>query len=251
MRGPDAFIRHLTEHHYHPRSDAHSNAVCRAILDDLIAHCRPLAEKARGGELVATLNHTVKVNYQDWNIDLAIGPPPGLPTPPVDGPIAFSVPATIEVGVEAKTVMTEHGKARRNRLRDLQAFHGYAHAYNPKTIAVGTVAVNVSAIFWSPLREANDVTHHRNIGTLGPKTVEMFRGLPLRHTPDEGPGLEAACVLVVKLDNLAKNPAPPLGVPDPHPPTLVTGPPAPQVGDPLHYATMIQRICTAYRARWC
>ena len=108
----------------------------------------------------------------------------------------------------------------------------------------------MSGIFWSPLRPAADITYHHNIATLGPQTVEVFRGLPLRHTPDEGPGLEAASVVVVKLDNLAKNPAPPLGAPTPRPPTLVSGAPAPQVGDPLHYATMIQRICTAYRARW-
>ena len=250
MDGPEVFVRHLAEHQYHPRSDAHSNAICNAILTDLLAHCQPFADKARRGEVVATLNHTVKVNYQDWNIDLAIGPPPGSPEPPTTGPIRFGVPATIEIGLEAKAVMTEHGKARRNRLRDLQAFHQYAHAYNPKTIAVGTVAINVSAIFWSPLRPAGDITYHDNIATLGPKTVEVFRGLPLRHTPEEGPGLEAACVVVIKHDNLAKNPTPPLGAPTAHAATLVLQAPAPQVGDPLHYATMIQRICTAYRARW-
>ena len=119
-----------------------------------------------------------------------------------------------------------------------------------KTIAVGTVVVNVAEIFWSPLRGTDDITHHRNIGTLGPETIELFRGLPLRHTPEEGAGFEAVSVLVVKHDNLGKNLTPPLGAPTPRPPTLVSTLPAPQVGDPLHYATMIQRICTAYQDRW-
>lgn len=251
MNGPAAFVRHLAELNYHPRSDAHSNAMCRAILADVIEHCPPFAESARKGQIVATLNHTITVNYQDWNIDLAIGPPPGLPVPPLDDdPITWAVPATVQVALEAKAIFTEHGKARRNRLRDLQAFHGYAHLYNPRTIAVGTVALNVSEIFWSPLRPSSDVTHHENIATLGPTTVQLFRGLPLRHTPEEGPGLEAASIVVFKHDNLARNPFPPFGVPASRLASLVTGPPAPQIGDPLHYATMIQRICTAFRARW-
>ena len=88
---------------------------------------------------MAKLNHTVKVNYQDWNIDLALGPPPGLAAPPSDGQIRFEAPVIVEVAIEAKAVMTEHGKARRNRLRDLQAFHDDAHTYNQQTVAVGTV----------------------------------------------------------------------------------------------------------------
>ena len=250
MNGPNVFIRHLADNLYHPRSDAHSNAVCLAILDDLIVHCPPLAHKAASGDLVAKLNHTVKVNYQDWNIDLALGPPPSLAEPPSDSRIRFGIPVTVEIAIEAKAVMTEHGKARRNRLRDLQAFHNYAHTYNQKTIATGIVAVNISPIFWSPLRRHDDITIHKNIDVLGEQTVRIFRGLPLRHTPGEGPGIEAFSVLVVKHDNLAKNPEPPLSAGDPRTPELVSRPPAPQVGDPMHYATMIRRTCTAYQERW-
>ena len=146
--------------------------------------------------------------------------------------------------------MTEHGKARRNRLRDLQAFHNYAHSYNEKTIAVGTVAVNVSRVFWSPTRSKDDITEHVNIEALGKSTVELFRGLPLRHTQAEGPGLEAVSLLVVDFDNLRKNPALPYGAPRARNPKLVTGTPAPRTGDPMHYATMVQRICDAYEERW-
>ena len=250
MNAPTEFVRHLAANNYHPRSDAHSNAICLAILDDVVAHCDAFAERAAAGEIVAKLNHTVKVNYMDWNIDLAVGPPPGSPVPPTDGPIGFETPATIELALEAKAIMTEHGKARRNRLRDLQAFHGYAHGYNEKTIAVGTVAVNVSRVFWSPTRSTDDITYHDNIEALGPTTVELFRGLPLRHRPGEGPGLEAVSLLVVDFDNLKKNPDLPYGAPTSQEPKLVTTPPAPQVGDPMHYATMIHRICAAYEDRW-
>ncbi len=249
MNGPDALVQHLAERGYHPRSDAHSNAICRAILADLIQHCPPFAAKARSGDLVAKLNHTVKVGHQDWNIDLAVGPPPGLPVPPEKGDIRFEVPVVVEVAVEAKCIMTEHGKARRNRLRDLQAFHDYAHRYNQKTVAVGTVTVNLSEWFWSPLRRG-ETTHHRNIKKVGPETVELFRSLPLRHRPDEDAGLEAVSVIVVRHDNGALNPNPDGDAPASKAPTLVVSAPAPLTGDPMHYATMVQRICSAYRERW-
>lgn len=251
MNGPSLFVEHLRTQFYHPRSDAHSNAICLAILSDLLEHCPPIAERASSGELVAQLNHTVTVNYQRWNIDLALGPPAGRPEVPAqDERIRHEIPSVIEVAIEAKGVMTEHGKARHNRLRDLQAFHHHAHIYNEKVVAVGVVVVNVASVYWSPTRATDDITTHTNIEQLGAETVNVFRNLPLRHTQQEGPGLEAACVLVVEHDNLLKNVELPASAPQPSEPILVQGPPSPQVGDPLHYTTMIRRICRAYEDRW-
>jgi hypothetical protein len=31
---------------------------------------------------------------------------------------------------------------------------------------------------------------------------------------------------------------------------LVTGPPAPRIGDPPHYSSFVQRICDRYSQRW-
>lgn len=251
MKGPDTFVAHLREQAYHPRSDAHSNAICLAILEDLLDQCPPVADKARTGELIAQLNHTVTVSHQRWNIDLALGPPAGKPVPPAEPElIRMAAPSVIEVALEAKGVMTEHGKARHNRLRDLQAFHHHAHIYNQKVVAVGIVVVNVSTVYWSPTRAEDDITFHSNIDELGKQTVDLFRSLPLRHAPSEGAGLEAACVLVVDHDNLLKNENLPPNAPGPARTLLVTKPPAPAVGDPLHYSTMIRRVCRAYQDRW-
>jgi len=68
------------------------------------------------------------------------------------------------VAIELKSIFTEHGKARRNRLRDFSAFHNYAHSYGPKTIAWAFLLINAAekrfeccdsiACCWSHLRFA-------------------------------------------------------------------------------------------------
>ncbi len=146
--------------------------------------------------------------------------------------------------------MTEHGKARHNRLRDLQAFHGHAHSYNARVVAAGLVVVNVAEFFWSPTRGTGDISIHRNLQQLGRDTVDLYRSIPLRNSPHDGPGIEALAVIVVEHDNIAQNPAPPVGAPSAQTTQLVTGPPAPPPGDPLNYSALVHRICSAYRERW-
>lgn len=251
MSGPERFLRHLREQHYHPRSDAHSNALCRSVLDDLLASCDLLGARAERGEIVYQLNHTVQVGFQNWNIDLALGPPPGRPLEPQDEEkIREDIPTVIQMAVEAKGVMTEHGKTRKNRLRDLHAFHSHAHEYNRKVVAGGVVVVNASPVFWSPLRSEDDITRHENIARVGRETVELYRNIPLRDDADDDAGLEALTVLVVSHDNLGKHPSPPSEAPAPRETAYVSEPPAPQPGDPLSYGTFIHRLCEAYRSRW-
>lgn len=250
MNGPQKFVEFLDDSLYHPRSDAHGNAICRLIVMDLLASCPPLAGQASSGQLVGSVNLTQTVGHDTWNIDLALGPPAGAPKPPGHGEsIRSEKPAFIQLALEAKGIMTKHGKARRNRLRDFQAFHEHAHRYSEKTIAVAVVVVNASRFYWSPTRREDDVTEHKNLPNLIKETVDVFRSLPQRERPSSGPGLEAICVLVVEHDNLKKNPnlAPEF---KPQKSRLVTSSPAPAVGDPLNYASMIYRVCEAYKERF-
>jgi hypothetical protein len=243
-------VDHLTGHGYHPRSDAHSNAICAALLTDLLDTCDVIRQKAASGQLVAQINHTVIHGHERWNIDLALGPPANRQPPSSTERIRSDAPVVVEIAVEAKGVMTEHGKARHNRLRDLQAFHGHAHRYDPKVIAAGLVVVNVSEVFWSPTRDTGDITIHRHLARLGHDTVELFRNIPLRNSVTDRPGMEAQCVIVVDHDNISQNPAPPPGAPISRETRLVTGPPAPPPGDPLSYSALVHRICSAYGERW-
>ena len=245
MNGPEAFVQHLADEGYHPRSNKHGNFLSRAILEDIVAHCPAFAKRARAGEIVAKLNGSLQVGPKRRNVDLLVGPPPGFAVPPSDGSIQMDVPATVELALEAKALMTEHLKARHNRLGDLEAVHETVHRYDENTIAVGVVTVNVSDVFFSQTR--GKIHSHKNITQVGRRTVDLFRTLPLRHDPGTEPGFEAVSVIVVDFDNLAQAPA---DEPAPSRATLIYKTPAPPAGDPLHYATMIRRICKAYETRW-
>jgi hypothetical protein len=250
MRGPAEFAAYLNKELYHPRSNAHSNALCMGILIDLLDLCEKLRERASRGEIVANLNHNVTVRGDNWNIDLAMGPSEsGAAAIDERHGIALEPPALVEIAIEVKGVMTEHGKARRNRLRDMKAFARHSFDYNPATIAVGAIVVNAAPVFWSPTRPAGDITTHKNIARVVEKTLDILRNAPLRNSTQQA-GLDAFSAVVVRHDNLLKNVDRPVDTVSPGESKLVTKPPAPQIGDPLHYSTMIHQMCRMYQARW-
>ena len=248
----DSFAAHLTAKGYHPRSNKHSNELCEQILKDLLATCKPLAKHAAAGEIVYSLNFKIMAGSTDWNIDLVVGEPAGPAHPPPEGTmIRKERPSLIRIGVEAKSVMTEHRKASRNRQRELDAFHVHLHNYNAEAVAAGVVLVNIAPTFRSPLRNIeaecpNCKTHftptlettHEHPEELVEFGIGLFRNLPVR-SASGGVGLEALSVIVVNHSNAPGSKA-----------TIHTKAAAPQVGDPLHYDHFIQKICQTYTKRF-
>jgi hypothetical protein len=235
---PGRFVDHLREHGYHPRSNAHGKALCEFVLADLLTSCPKIAEHAAQGKLVYDLNRKVIIGASEWNIDLVLGPPPGgFRSTPTPAGIPQSPPTTIRIAIEAKTVMTEHGKARRNRQRDLDSFRQFVHRYDPEAVAAALTIVNIAQRFKSPLRP--EVSIHRNIEALVRETVALLRALPTRSAPGDLAGLEANGAILVDHDNVNSKRT-----------RLVTTAPAPQVGDPLHYDSFLRRICDRYTQRW-
>jgi hypothetical protein len=270
----DEFVQYLIEHNYHPRSSRHSDFLSLLIVRDLINHCPSIRIKAARGEIVAKLHHHQMVGTDDWQIDIAIGTCAGNPVPPtisdelrlrseaVAGvtlpPIAFAPPIIIQIAIELKGVMTEHGKARRNRLRDFGAFLGHAHRYDPKTVIAAFLAVNSADWFYSPLNlgktARSELTRHGGKGRTGRQiakdVVDPYRSIYLRHSPNDGPGLDAIGVIAVEHDNIAAHPNPSRYSQMFQTTIAAPVPPAPTAGDPLHYEAMLQRICNAYTARF-
>jgi hypothetical protein len=250
---------HLAAGGYHPRTSKHSDFQSYIIIRDLIAQCPLLGRRAASGEMVAKLRHHQQVGHADWVIDIAIGtcagaPKPYVATPGAVAPITFEAPVIIQIAIELKSIFTEHGKARRNRLRDFQSFHGYAHQYDAKTVAAAFLVVNAAERFYSPLRDDNDITEHSRPTATSRKiaggAVDIFRAIHLRNSVSDPPGLEALGVVVVEHDNLAFHPAAASHIARHRPTRVAPIPPSLPLGDPLHYESMIQRICNQYSQRF-
>lgn len=232
----------------------------------MLAACPLIARRAAAGEIVAQLRHRQQVGYNKWVIDVAIGTPAGPPQPP-GGPdlIRFTAPALIQIAVELKSIWTEHGKARHNRLRDFDAFQGHAFSYDPKTIAAAFLVVNAAENFLSPLnleaKNREPITRHKQAGKstqqIVSETIDIFRSLHLRSSIGDSRGLDALGVVVIEHDNFNFLKGKPqyadveTKYESLHQPTRVAPiPPGLKVGDPLHYSTMVQRICNAYNTRF-
>lgn len=251
----NAFIQHLKSLGYHPRSSKHSDFLSEVIIADMIKSCPPMKNRAQSGELVVKLRHKQQVGYDEWVIDIAFGTCAGKPVPPETGKaITFTAPAIIQMAVELKSIFTEHLKARKNRLRDFNAFHGYAHTYNPQTVAGAFLAVNSSEYFYSPLRRPDDITRHgKSLAAarkMAKNAIDIFRSIPLRNSAADSPGLEAIGVIAVEHDNLRLHPQQENYASLHRPTQIAPIPPSLPIGDPMHYQSMIQRLCTQYTQRF-
>jgi hypothetical protein len=251
---------------YHPRTSKHSDTQSLVIIRDLLDSCPILAERAASGRLVAKLRHHQQVGHNDWVIDIALGTPAGAPKRPDGGElIRMTAPALIQIAIELKSIWTEHGKARKNRLRDFNAFHTYAKQYDPKTIAAAFLVVNAAGLFLSPLnlesRNREPVTWHRQRGKsthqIAKETIDIFRSIHLRNSVSDAEGLDALGVVVIEHDNLnyLRGRVQYSDVENKYrefqkPTAVALIPPGLKVGDPLHYSAMTQRICNAYNERF-
>jgi hypothetical protein len=239
MNGPSRFAEYLSKEPYHPRSNKHSNALLEFLLADLLIACPRFQEDARAGKLVYELNRKVRVGTSEWNVDLAVGSPVSETKMSENAnAIRKAQPSTIKIACEAKSIMTEHRKAQRNRQRDLDALHQFMHRYDQNTMVAAITVINISNAFRSPLR--SKITKHKDPITLVQTAVDLLRTVPVRSHPTNGPGLEANAVIVVNYDNSRTKLVS----------EIVEKPPAPQPGDPLHWNSLVNRLCDLYIQRW-
>jgi hypothetical protein len=241
--GDAEFVKYLAINQYHPRSSKHGDALCRLLVADLLITCEALSRAAERDAIVYRTNYTIDPDSPDrWNADLVMGPPsqPPEPSAPRIGPIAQGFPSEIWIAIDAKTIMTEHGKARRNRQRDLNSFQDILHRKNARTIVGGLLVVNIAERFQTPLaRRVEGVTTHRNIVRLVTEIVTLMGGIPRAPANGGSGGLEALGVIVVSHSNVPGDPT-----------TLVVTPPAPAAAESLSYSSFLHDLCSAYSARF-
>lgn len=251
-RAPERFSEWMSTHtandnkhgrrvyRYHPRSDEHSKALCRMVMDDLLDTCPLLRAHARDRIVVGGVNSRFSfANGKVKNLDLAIGLP-AVRAEETDPSELMSTGriASLRIALEAKQCMTEHSKTKPRIFDELSSSHEIVHQGDPTAIAAGIVVVNIADQFVSPLRQESDgpvsYTRHRQ-PEVAESMVRHLRGLKLRAGAGEV-GFDAFAIIVVDCNNIGAC-------------KLHSGPPAPQPGDPDHYVTFLQRIGAAYAAR--
>jgi hypothetical protein len=227
MSAPQAYVDWINTHlGFNPRSQANSDALADFVVADLMATCPSLNAALKTGELKSQKNPNVQTKVAERSIDLVLYEG--------DGPTI-----SVRVSVENKTIMTAHGKARKNRYGDLIAYSNHMHNHNRKCVAGAIVVVNVSPAYENPDAFAKGLERPKfKMEKVVADTVSIFDKIPLRDTPDDPNELpEGVAVIVVDYDGV-------------NPGSLVTGPLAPNRGSHINYNKFIRRICKIYGERF-
>jgi hypothetical protein len=265
MKGPIRYVEHLTRVGYHPRSSKHGDFLSQSLVLDLLDASHQLRSAAARGKVVFTANHAIEVADKSvaetlpeearkdlaWNMDLVIGPsgdePPvllrrkskkkeeevHLITPDV---MKRGTPRDVWLVVDAKGVMTEHGKARRNRQRDVTALWTVMKTFMPNVVVGAVIPINVARQFRSPLRTTL-TDHGTNIERTVSNTLGIFRAV--RNTSREGRGIDGLGCFVVDFDNITGSKA-----------RYIEQAPAPQPEDVIHYDNFVRDLVNAVTTRF-
>lgn len=272
MLAPEKFVKWMTSYihidrrfghvyRYHPRSGAHSTALCTFVLQDLIDRCRVLKEQAERDEIVYGINQRFfwSSTGKSKTLDLALGPPDASELPSLGSPVdterkgmVQQLPsldrsirrgkfADVLLSCEAKSVMTEHGKSKPRVYDELSSSHEIVHQGCQDAIATGITVVNIAETFISPLRqnasrELSISKHKQPDAAAG--MVEHLRRLAIRDGVGSV-GFDAYATFVVECDNKGDAEI-----------RLWTAPPAPQPGDRDYYETFLERISKFYSSRF-
>jgi hypothetical protein len=198
-------------------------------------------EVAREGKIVYQEDHNVGEGDSKWNVDLIIGPPREEVQTEIGDDVSLveAEPEEVWLAIDAKSVMTEHGKARRNRQRDINSFADIMHSHYPGAVTGGILLINLADRFKSPLRDEDDITEHDRIEDLVAETVDIFRDID-RAQGKVSPNVDGVGCVVVEHTNLD----------DDHETRLVTEPPAPQKGDIVQYHEFLEIILDVFEDRW-
>jgi hypothetical protein len=229
MDGPARYVAWINTHlGFNPRGAANSNALSQYVLDNLRFTSPKAIDRLISTEsLVPTKNADVAVGAAGLtirNIDLVLR--------------EKDPPMSVQLSVENKTIMTAHGKARKNRYGDIIAYSNHMHNHRADCIVGATVVLNTSEAYENPDSFARGLNRPKfNMEKVVKDTIRIFESIPQRDTPADPTELpEALAVILVNYDGV--NPA-----------TLVEG--TPDISSPSHYDNFIRRLAEKYLDRFC
>ena len=188
MRAPKAYIEWVNDHvGFNPRAQANSDALSDFVVADLRSSCNLLGSALSSGELKPGKNPSVHTKVAERSIDLVIYENNDLPA------------ISVRVSVEHKTIMTAHGKARKNRYGDIIAYSNHMHNHRRDCIAGGIVVINISPKYENPDAFAKGLERPDfNMEKVVKDTVGIFARIPLRNEPgDPNDQPEALAVMLL------------------------------------------------------
>jgi hypothetical protein len=226
MSAPGAYIQWVNANlGFNPRAAENSNALSELVTFDLAQLNSLLGKSITNQTLIPIRNANVKGSFATRNIDLVFQE-------------ATNPQVSVQVAIENKTIMTAHGKARKNRYGDIIAYCNHLHNHRRECVAGAILVVNVSKEYLNPDSFAKDVKRpKRDMDLVVKETTEIFAKIPLRDTADDPTELpEALAIIVVDYDGI--NPA-----------RLVTDERAPQPHDAIYYGNFLNRLSALYEQR--
>ena len=278
MFGPQILVRSLSAStrndrygnawQYHSRSDHHSKVACWGIMFDLLRASPLLRRHVAEGRVGFGINHEMRdfVHDRKKNLDVVLCTPAGGATPagpplgdlirsydillsPEETALFAELPTlhrtpvgAVLMALEAKAAMTAHQRALPRLYDELNSSHLTVHGATDQAIAAGFVMINASETYLSPdLNKKNRAADPEWSRHTLPKdaqiTVDKVRQLPKRSKTGDT-GYDALAIVLVDFVN------------DGRAVSLVTTPPAPQVGDIYHYDSMVDRLAHIYATRF-
>jgi len=275
VHGPEILARFLAEPgpadkygnrwQYHSRSDRHSKVGSWGVALDLLSTSSLLRRHVDAGKVVLGVNHPMTdfSTGRRKDLDLVIARPAGgatgsertfaslrgrygivlsdLERGVLDAlpPLPVGAVGAVLVALEAKACMTAHVKSLPRLYDELNSSHLCVHGASRQALAIGYVQVNNAAEFVSPVVNSyplNDrdavVTRHRQPADTE-RVLRKVEEIPRRSASSES-GFDGIGVRVIDLRN------------DGGSVHIVSGPPAPQPGEPFHYGSMVVRTANEY-----
>jgi hypothetical protein len=228
MDGPQRYIEWINANlGFNPRAAFNSNA----LSDYVVANLRYASPKA----LDTLIDTDTLVSVKNANV--AIGQA-GLTVRNIDLVVREKdPPLSIQLSVENKSIMTAHGKARKNRYGDIIAYCNHMHNHRRDCVAGATVVINTSEAYENPDSFARGLRRPKvKMERVVKDTIKVFESIPLRDSPDDPPELpEALAVILVNYDGVK-------------PATLVEG--VPDISSLSHYDNFIKRLVEKYESRF-
>jgi len=229
MRAPQRYVEWINAHlGFNPRSQKNSDALSDFIVDDLCAASPSIERLVRSEQLAPLKNASVSTSVTIRNVDLVFYEKHLLPK------------LSVRVSVEHKTLMTAHGKARKNRYGDIIAYCNHMHNHRRDCVVGATIVINTSPAYENPDAFARGLERPTfKMEKVVRDTVRVFEGIPLRESsedPNDQP--EALTVIVVNYDGV--NPA-----------SLVADELAPQKTSHVYYDNFIRQLVATYENRFC